>query len=482
MKLKPLKEACGVFGIKGEERDIPHAIFYGLMALQHRGQESFGVAVAAASKKINLERSMGLVGGKLSPKSLSKLKGDAGIGHVRYSTVSTSTIENAQPILVEGIRNGLAMGYNGNFVNYLDLRKAVSAENTSFTSICDAEIFLNLMKNKMKNMDLFDALQETATLVEGSYAATLITGEGEVLAFRDPIGNRPLCFGMIGNSYVSASESVAIDVCCGKLMGDVEPGEAIMISKSGVERHRFAPCKRKAHCMFEYVYFSRPDSVIEGVSVYEARLRLGESLAKACTHDVDVVIPVPDTSRPAAEGFSRFSGAPVAEGLIKNRYIQRTFIMPGQTSRENAVKVKLNPLKAVLQDKRIIMIDDSIVRGTTIGKLVNMVKRAGAREVHVAITCPPVIAPCFYGIDISTHRELIATQQPVEGICKTIGADSLLYQTTDGLVESIGLPREELCMACITGEYPTPKAQQLSDQMKLNHIEDRRYIEVEMNR
>jgi len=470
MKLEPLREACGVLGIQGESNSIPELMFYGLMALQHRGQESAGIALADSSGKITLKRAMGLVERSISPASLSKLKSNAGIGHVRYSTMATSTLENAQPFLIEGVKSGLAMGYNGNFVNYLDLRKALSEKNVQLTSMCDAEIFLNLMKGEMKKMDLFEALSKTADLVEGSYAAVCLTGEGEILAFRDPLGNRPLCHGMIDGSHVCASESVAIDVCSGTLMGTVEPGEALLISQSGVERHRFASCKRRAHCMFEYVYFSRPDSVIEGVSVYDARLRLGENLAKTCEHEIDVVVPVPDTSRPAAEGFSRFSGVPVAEGLIKNRYVQRTFIMPMQASRENAVKVKLNPLRSVLENKRVMLIDDSIVRGTTIGKLVSMVRRAGAREVHVSITCPPVISPCFYGIDVKTHKELIATQQPVAGICKTIGADSLQYQTLEGLVESIGLRREDLCMACLTGEYPTPKAQQLSDQMKIKPV------------
>ncbi len=470
------KEACGVVGVYDREKDVAERIFYGLMALQHRGQESAGVALTRGDGNIYLKKGMGLVGEAFSLAELSMLAGRFGIGHVRYSTVGKSSLTDAQPFNLDSV----ALAYNGNVVNYKELRENLRRKGVYFTSTSDAEILLNiLLREQRETGDFFDALAELTKVVEGAYSAVCLTGEGEILVFRDPIGFKPLCYGNVDGSVIVASESVAIDTCGGKLISDVKPGEALLISDSGVEKKCFTCSKQKAHCMFAYVYFSRPDSVIEGKSVYEVRLKLGVNLAKTYENDADVIVPVPDTSRPAAEGIARSTGLPVAEGLIKNRYIHRTFIMPSQNLRENAVKLKLNPLKSVLKDQRVILVDDSIVRGTTIKNIVQMIRKAGAKEVHVRITCPPIISPCFYGIDIATHRELIASKKSVEEIRKMIGADSLGYQTIKGLIEAIGLGEENLCLACLTGEYPTPYAQKLAEEMKKKPpIQGNRYIEL----
>jgi len=379
----PKKDFCGIIGAYSRKEPIAEHVFYGLMALQHRGQESVGIAIADANKRVTLRKGMGLVEQNFTLGDLSLLEGRVGIGHVRYSTVGSSSLEDAQPFYLDTVKNGFALGHNGNFVNYIELKDALTKQNIRLTSRCDAEIFLRMLADRLQEKNhVFDALSESAQMIEGAYSAVCLTGEGELLAFRDPFGFKPLCYGEINDTLICASESVAIDMCGAELKSDIKPGEALMISDSGIEKRCFAPCVRRAHCMFEYVYFSRPDSVIEGKSVYEARLRLGANLAKNLSCSTDVIVPVPDTSRPAAEGLSRVSGIPVAEGLIKNRYVYRTFIMPRQALREDAVKIKLNPLRAVLRDRRVMLIDDSIVRGTTIKKIVRMVRRAGAREVH----------------------------------------------------------------------------------------------------
>jgi len=478
--LKPLKEACGVFGAYSPGGTAFEFIFYGLTALQHRGQESAGIAIVEAEGRLKVEKAMGLVGENFNPEEKLGFKGEIGIGHVRYSTVGTSSIVDAQPFHL----NGIAVCHNGNIVNYLELRRLLTSKGVKPVSTCDAEILghlISLGKPHADAVTVVEELSRISELAEGSYSALCLTDKGEIVAFRDPYGFRPLCYGMAGETRLCSSESVAIDVCGGNMLSNVGPGEALIISGKGVEKVRFAPCPRRSHCMFEYVYFSRPDSVIEGKSVYEVRLRLGENLGKTYGCNADIVVPVPDTARPAAEGISRVTGVPVAEGLIKNRYIHRTFIMPGQQRRENAVKMKLNPLKAVLKGRSVCLVDDSIVRGTTIRKIIGIVREAGAREVHVKITCPPIISPCFYGIDIATHQELIAAGRKVDEIRRLIGADSLSYQTLEGLVGAIGLGKENLCLACLTGSYPTPKAQRLADKMKGRPLPKSgfRYIELE---
>ncbi len=473
-----VRESCGVIGIYGKTGEsVAAKIFYGLMALQHRGQEAAGIALTNGDDKIFLKKGYGLVSEALPFTEISMLNGRVGIGHVRYSTAGGTSLTDAQPFNLDNV----ALSYNGTIVNYVEIREKLKKNGAYFTSTCDAEVLLNvLLREYRERKDYFDALSEMDKVIEGAYSAVCLTGKGEIIIFRDPYGFKPLCYGEIDGSFVGASESVAIDMCGGNLISDVQPGEALLISDGKIERKCFAKRKEKAYCMFEYVYFSRPDSIIEGISVYDVRVKLGLNLAKTYENDADVVVPVPDTSRPAAEGIARYSGLPVAEGLIKNRYIHRTFIMPRQSLRENAVKIKLNPLKSVLKGQRVILVDDSIVRGTTIRNIVHMIKKAGAKEVHVRITCPPIISPCFYGIDISTHGELIAFRHSIEEICKIIGADSLGYQTIDGLIEAIGMGKDKLCLACLTGEYPTPKAQEIADRMKKKCPTSKaRYIEFE---
>jgi amidophosphoribosyltransferase len=477
------KEACGVFGVVSFDESKTSGIIYnGLMNLQHRGQESCGISILE-QQKIRLKKFMGLVTQSIPKKLISEWKGKMGIGHVRYSTVGASSLRDAQPFKLSYPKHGLVLAHNGNLVNYLDLRKELNEGGRNLSSTCDAEVLVNILAEEfLRTKDAEDAVLGLMERVEGAYSTTAFSGDGELLAFRDPHGFRPFCFGRNDGTTVFASESVALQVNEVEIESDVMPGELIIAHEDGeIERKQVLPCKRCAHCMFEYVYFSRPDSVLNGKCVYDVRVKLGENLAETYASDADVIVPVPDTSRPAAEGISRKTGLPVAEGLIKNRYIHRTFIMPSQEMRDNSIKFKLNPIKSVLKDKHIILVDDSIVRGTTSRKIVNLVRKAGARKVDVWITCPPIVSPCFYGIDIATHGELIAANNTVKEIERIIGADNLCYQKIDGLVDAIGFKSSELCLACLTGEYPTPSAQRIADKMKnQTSLKRIRYWEVEV--
>jgi len=462
------KESCGVFGTVCQDENLTSDIIYnGLVSLQHRGQESGGISVLSDSN-IKLKKFMGLIVDNMPKSVLAKMKGNVGIGHVRYTTVGHSTLKDAQPFKLSYPKHGLVLSHNGNIVNYMDLKKELSQNGRLLTSGCDAEILVNVLAEELiKSKDFEDSVLGLMERVEGSYCTTFFTGEGDLIAFRDPIGFRPFCYGKTDGIRAFASESVALETNKIELTSDVKPGQMIIANPDGIlKKKQIFSCKNVSHCMFEYVYFSRPDSVLDGKSVYDVRVRLGKNLAKTYAADADVIVPVPDTSRPAAEGISRETGIPVAEGLIKNRYIGRTFIMPTQTMRDNAINVKLNPIKSVLKDKKIILVDDSIVRGTTSKKIVKLVKSAGPKKIDVWITCPPIISPCFYGIDIATHGELIAANNKVPEIEKIISADNLCYQTIDGLVDSIGFDRCKLCMACLTGQYPTTMAQKIADKMK----------------
>jgi len=457
-----------VFGAVSLDENITSRLIYrGLISLQHRGQESSGISILNESN-IHLKKFSGLVTDSVPLSLLPQLKGRMGIGHVRYSTVGSGGLRDAQPFMLDYLKHGLVLAHNGNIVNYMGLRKELNEAGRRLSSTCDAEVILNVLGEELlKTKDLEDAVLGVMERVEGAYSTVAFTGDKEFIAFRDPHGFRPFCYGENQESKIFASESVALEINNAKLKSDVKPGELIISDEEGkIEKREVLPCKRCAHCMFEYVYFSRPDSIINGRCVYDARVELGKNLAKTYSSDADIIVPVPDTSRPAAEGISRETGIPVAEGLIKNRYIHRTFIMPSQKMRDEAVKVKLNPIRSVLKDKHIILVDDSIVRGTTSKKIVNLVKKAGAKKVDVWITCPPIISPCFYGIDIATHGELIAANNKIPEIEKAINADKLCYQTIQGLVKAIGFKKSELCMACLTGEYPTPTAQHIADNMK----------------
>ncbi|MCW1309804.1 MAG: amidophosphoribosyltransferase, partial [Candidatus Nanoarchaeia archaeon] len=466
-------EACGVVGAAGEV-NVRDRIYYGLIALQHRGHESVGFSFLDQDK-IVLEKATGLV--TTFPKaSLLKLKGRMGIGHVRYSTIGNSTIEDAQPFMVESPRNGIALAHNGNVVNYFDLKIEAMRNGRQVNSMCDAEVILNTFVNELsKKKDIECAIENCMKKIEGAYSVVMFTGQEELISFRDPFGFKPLCYGRNEGLEMVASESVALDINNVKNFSDIQPGEMLIVNNENTERKRIIKNKSHAHCMFEYVYFSRPDSVIDGKCVYDVRRKLGENLTKNYKSDADIIVPVPDTSRPAADEISRRTGIPVMEGLIKNRYIGRTFIMPEQDMREKAVFLKLNPLRPVIKNKHVLLVDDSIVRGTTSKKIIELVRSAGAKKVDFWVTCPPIISPCFYGIDIATHNELIAFKNPMNEIERKIGADNLCYQTIDGLVDAIGFHKNDLCLACLTGSYPTPLAQKIADEMKEKNFTGRRY-------
>jgi len=482
--IKMKKESCGVFGIlSADENETSRMIYRGLIAIQHRGQESNGIAILDGTK-IRLKKFMGLVTDTFTPSLLNQMKGKIGLGHVRYSTVGASRVKDAQPFQTDYSKKGIVLAHNGNLVNYMGLRKEFTEKGRKLISTCDAELYLHVLAEEMaRSKDIEDAVLGLMERVEGSYSITCFTSDGELIAFRDPFGFRPLCYGENKETKIFTSESVAIETNGMDLKSDVKAGELIICDKKGkLEKRQVVSCKNTAHCMFEYVYFSRPDSILDGKSVYDVRVRLGENLAKTYASDADLIVPVPDTSRSAAEGISRVTGIPVAEGLIKNRYIGRTFIMPSQQMRNEAIYVKLNPIKSVLKDKHIILVDDSIVRGTTSKKIVNMIKKAGAKKVDLWVTCPPIVSPCFYGIDISTHGELIAFNNTVPDIEKIIGADNLCYQKRDCLIDSIGHKSCDLCMACLTGEYRTPIAQKIADKMKnQTSLKKVRYWETEVS-
>jgi amidophosphoribosyltransferase len=467
-----MKEACGIIGAIGT-RNLREKIYYGLIALQHRGHESVGFSFLNENGII-LRKSMGLVT-EFPQNSFSELRGNIGIGHVRYSTIGNSTIGDAQPFMVENPRNGIVLAHNGNVVNYLNLKREIKNVN----STCDAEIILRTFSSELnRTNDIEKAVRNCMNKIEGAYSVVAFTGESEMISFRDPFGFKPICYGKNNELEMIASESVALDINKIKNFSDIKPGEMLILKEGKTERRKVIKNKNHAHCMFEYVYFSRPDSVIDGKCVYDVRIKLGENLARNYETDADVIVPVPDTSRPAAEGISMKTGIPVFEGLIKNRYIGRTFIMPKQEMRDKAVFLKLNPLKSVIKDKHVLLVDDSIVRGTTSKKIINLVKEAGAKKVDFWVTCPPIISPCFYGIDIATHNELIAFKNSISEIEKKIGANKLCYQTIDGLEKAIGFDENELCIACLTGHYPTPLAQKIADNMKEKNFSGRRYLEV----
>jgi amidophosphoribosyltransferase len=407
------------------------------------------------------------------------LKGSVGIGHVRYSTVGQPADEEtladpqkleefAQPYFSDHPKGGLALCHNGNLVNFRELCVDMRSNGTFLSATCDAEVMLKTLANELSNgRDVEQAVRNCLTKFEGAYSTVVLSGNGELIAFRDPEGFRPLCFGESNGLFMFASETVALDINGIHNHSIVEPGELVIARENQpLFRKQLKAQNNHARCMFEYVYFSRPDSTIDGKDVYSTRVKLGRNLARSYKTHADVIVAVPDTARPAAEGISRETGIPVFEGLIKNRYVARTFIMPHQNQRDNAVKMKLNAVRHVVEGKNVLLVDDSIVRGTTMTKIVNLLKEAGAGRVEVWVTCPPINSPCFYGIDMPTHSELIASTKSIEEIRKTVGADELCYQTIAGLTDAIGFPKNETCLACLTGVYPTPMAQSVADKKR----------------
>lgn len=450
-----MAEECGVFGIYCEDNvDVSSNTYYALFAMQHRGQESAGMAVNNQGI-ITAYKDNGLVTEAFDPNILNVLKGQSAIGHVRYSTAGLSNRENAQPLVAKYKNGHIALAHNGTLLNAREIRNDLEDNGMLFQSDTDSEVLLNLfVKNRMNSKNIIESIQKSLKNVNGSYGLVVLT-RNNLIAVRDPLGIRPLCLGMLDHSYVIASESCAFDAIGAKFVRDVEPGEIIVINHRGIESFWLDGIGESRLCVFEHVYFARPDSVIDGASVYKARFEAGRLLAKQSTVDADLVIGAPDSGLQAAMGYAAESGIPYAQGLLKNRYVGRTFIQPSQDSRELAVKLKFNPLKEVVGGKRVVMIDDSIVRGTTTKKIVQMLKRAGAKEVHMRISSPPLLHPCFYGVDISTRDQLVAVTNSVKEICRMVGADSLEYLTLENMVASPVGSKCTFCTACLSGEYPT---------------------------
>ena len=447
-----MHESCGIFGIYAPGVDVARITFFGLYALQHRGQESAGIATSDG-KKICLHTSMGLVSQAFTEDELAHLKGHIAIGHTRYSTTGSSRQSNAQPILVEANSTTIALGHNGNIVNAKFLRDELCHLGYTFATTTDSEIIADLILSSTERTQV-DKIRYAMRRLQGAYSLVILTKD-KLIGVRDPMGVRPLCLGTIDGGWVIASESCAFGHIGAQFIREIEPGEIVIINKNGV-RSLTENGPRKALCIFEYIYFARPDSVIQGKLLYPVRQAMGKILAREYPVDADLVMGVPDSATAAGIGYAAASGIPYCEGLIKNRYVGRTFIEPDQRLRDLGVKLKFNPLSETIAGKRLVVVDDSIVRGTTTPKVVAMLKRAGAKEVHLRICAPPIRHPCFFGVDMATRWELIAAQKTIPEIKDAIGADSLGYISIDGLIEAVGLPKDIFCLACFTGEYPTP--------------------------
>lgn len=441
---------CGVIGIYREKKDAASYAYYGLFALQHRGQESAGIAVNK-DRHISIIKGMGLVSDVFNAQSLKDLRGNIAIGHVRYSTAGDKDVRNAQP-LVANYKNGdIGLAHNGNLVNAENIREILEDSGVIFHSTTDTESILNLIA-RYSNKGIENGIKNTMSLVKGAYALVITTGNN-LIGIRDPYGLRPLCIGKLKDGYVLASESCALDVMNAEYIRDVDPGEIVMINEEGLRSIEPTNHCRKHLCVFEHIYFARPDSELDNDSVYQFRVHTGKLLARQRHIEADIVMPVPDSGVPAAIGYAKESGIPYGEGLVKNRYVGRTFIQPTQEMRENAVRLKLSPLKENIEGKRVIIIDDSIVRGTTSKRIVDQIKRAGAKEVHVCITSPPVQYSCHFGIDTPYRKYLIGARKSVEEIREYLGADSLTYLGLDELKEACH-HKERFCAACFDGNYP----------------------------
>lgn len=452
-----LKEECGVFGmLHSEQKDVSKYIYYGLSALQHRGQESAGIAVCDTNGpkgNISYHKDMGLVSEVFHPDTLLSLHGDMGIGHVRYSTTGGSCKENAQPLVLNYLKGTLALVHNGNITNTDKIREQLQNTGAIFHSTTDSEVIAyQIAKERTRTSSIEEAVAKTVPGLIGGYAL-LIMSPQKLIGVRDPLGLKPLCLGKLNDSYILASENCALKAIDAEFIRDIQPGEIITITKNGIHSN-YDLCQGKhAHCIFEYIYFARLDSTLDGVSVYDARIRAGKALAKSYPVDADLVTGVPDSGLAAAMGYAQASGIPFGLAFQKNSYIGRTFIKPTQEERQSAVHLKLSVLESVVKGKRLVLIDDSIVRGTTIANLIHMLKKAGALEVHVRISSPPFLYPCYYGTDVPSGDQLIASSHSCEEICSQIGADSLGYLKLEDLDEmTYHLP---LCRACFNNQYPT---------------------------
>jgi amidophosphoribosyltransferase len=464
-----LKEECGVFGIHGHP-EAANMSYLGLYALQHRGQESAGIATSD-NVRLHVSRSMGYVADSFDAQALASLPGGSAIGHVRYSTTGESRLQNAQPFVIDCQHGEIAICHNGNLVNAEELRDELVRQGSIFQTTSDTEVLLHLYA-KSKAATVEDAVIESVSYARGAFSLLMLTRD-LLIAVRDPHGFRPLALGRLGDAHIVCSETCALDLIGATYVRDIEPGEVLVIGPSGLRSIRPFGQARLAHCVFEHVYFARPDSYVFGESVNEIRTNFGRCLAREAPVPADVVVPIPDSGVCAATGFAEVAGLPMHMGLIRNHYVGRTFIQPQQSIRHFNVKVKLNPVRSILEGRRVVLVDDSIVRGTTSRKIVRMVRAAGAREVHMRISCPPTISPCFYGVDTPRRSELIAATHSLEEIQKYIQADSLAYLSLDGLLGAVGAKRQSYCTSCYTGEYPVefPRNEQAYLQLALKLVQ-----------
>ncbi|HVB57390.1 MAG TPA: amidophosphoribosyltransferase [Candidatus Acidoferrales bacterium] len=446
---------CGVFGVFGHP-EAAKLTYLGLYALQHRGQESAGIA-SSDGADLHFHKSLGHVQEIFTPEVIARLPGSSAIGHTRYSTAGDTTVINAQPVVIDCNKGKIALGHNGNLTNAIEVRRRLEHRGSIFQTTSDTEVIVHLVARSTAR-NLVGALADALNQVEGAYSLLLLTRD-EMYAIRDPRGFRPLVLGRIDGAWVAGSETCAFDLIDAEYVREVEPGEMVRISRSGIESIHFAPEKQHQYCIFEHVYFSRPDSLVFGRPVNQSRERLGRLLAQEHPVDADIVTPVPDSGVPAAVGYAEESGIPFRMALIRNHYVGRTFIEPEQSIRDFGVKLKLNPVRRLLEGKRVVLVDDSLVRGTTSRKIVRLVREAGASEVHVRISCPSTISPCYYGIDTPRRDELIASQHSVEEIRQFLSADSLGYLSLDSLRTAVEDSEGKFCTSCYTGSYPTELVQ-----------------------
>jgi len=464
-----LRDECGVFGIFGHP-DAATLTYLGLYALQHRGQEGAGIVVSDGGQ-LRGHRGVGLVSDVFKPHHLKPLQGDLAIGHVRYSTFGTSVLKNVQPLMRDYKKGAIALGHNGNLTNAGQLREELESEGRIFQSTTDTEVIIHLIA-KSQEESFADSVVDALRNVIGAYSILATNGE-EIVAVRDPHGFRPLWMGHLAGAYIFASESCALDIIDAEPIREVEPGEVVVVSRDGMHSFKPFPAVKSSSCIFEFVYVARPDSVIFGRSVDEVRKQLGRNLAKQAPIDADLVMAVPDSSNQVALGYSHESGIPFDMGFIRNHYVGRTFIEPDQQIRDFGVKIKLNPARTAVEGKRVVLVDDSIVRGTTSKKIVKMLRKCGVKEIHFRISCPPIINSCYYGIDTPERSKLIASNMSVEQMREFLGVDTLVFQTIDGMVDATGMDRERFCLACFNNAYPTATPDEF--QPKRNN---RRHIDL----
>jgi amidophosphoribosyltransferase len=460
------RDECGVFGVYAPERDVARLAYFALYALQHRGQESAGIAATQAGQIMTV-RDLGLVSQVFDEEKLRALQGEMAIGHVRYSTTGSSAWENAQPVW-RSDRCQVALAHNGNLINAVQLHTELRERGVQFRGTSDSEIMAALLSTHEAER-IEDAVADVMPRLEGAFSTVVMTKDS-VVAFRDPAGLRPLALGIVGEDYCVASESCAFDIIAAELLREVQPGEMVSLGPRGIETRQVLESPRRAFCVFEHIYFARPDSILEGNRTQVSRRKMGEILWREAPVEADVVIAVPDSGNPAAAGYSKASGIPRDDGLIKNRYVQRTFIQPGQDLRKHGLRMKFNPLREVVAGKRLVVVDDSIVRGNTTRQIVQMLRDAGATEIHMRISAPPIRHPCHYGIDMSTTQEMVAHDRTEEEVAAELGCDSLRYLSLEGVYEAIRSTRATHCDACFSGEYPLERTDSANGKYALEEL------------